>query len=72
MADCQQLLTAALALYSIQCDSALRNTVRNYPYDVPGDDNEISLRGSSQEIAEKLREEIQGKVEMAALRILER
>jgi regulator of protease activity HflC (stomatin/prohibitin superfamily) len=56
---------------SIQCDSALRNMVRNYPYDTPGDDNEISLRGSSQEIAEKLQEEIQGKVEMAGLRILE-
>ncbi|MBT9173570.1 MAG: hypothetical protein DDT21_01971 [Syntrophomonadaceae bacterium] len=56
---------------SIQCDSALRNTVRNYPYDTPGDDNEISLRGSSQEIAEKLQEEIQGKVEMAGLKILE-
>jgi regulator of protease activity HflC (stomatin/prohibitin superfamily) len=56
---------------SIQCDSALRNTVRNYPYDTPGDDNEISLRGSSQEIAEKLQEEIQEKVEMAGLKILE-
>ena len=56
---------------SIQCDSALRNTVRNYPYDTPGDDNEVSLRGSSQEIAEKLQEEIQEKVEMAGLRILE-
>lgn len=56
---------------SIQCDSALRNTVRNYPYDTPGDDNEISLRGSSQEVAKKLKEEIQGKVEMAGLKILE-
>jgi len=56
---------------SIQCDSALRNTVRDYPYDTPGDDSEISLRGSSQEIAEKLKEEIQEKVEMAGLKILE-
>lgn len=56
---------------SIQCDSALRNTVRNYPYDSPGDDGEISLRGSSQEIAEQLKEEIQEKVGMAGLRILE-
>ncbi|HAP31476.1 MAG TPA: hypothetical protein DCQ14_00235, partial [Firmicutes bacterium] len=56
---------------SIQCDSALRNTVRNYPYDIPGDDNELSLRGSSQEIAEKLKEEIQEKVEMAGLNVLE-
>ena len=56
---------------SIQCDSALRNTVRNYPYDTTGDDREISLRGSSQEVADKLREEIQEKVETAGLKILE-
>lgn len=58
---------------SIQCDSALRNIVRLYPYDQNGDDeaNEKSLRGSSQEIAERLREEIQSKVEIAGLEIME-
>ena len=48
---------------SIQCDSALRNIVRLYPYDTFGDDNEKTLRGSSLEIANKLKEEIQEKVE---------
>ena len=56
---------------SIQCDSALRNIVRLYPYDNPGKDNEESLRGSSQEVAEKLRDEIQSKVEVAGLEIVE-
>jgi len=58
---------------SIQCDSALRNTVRLYPYDVSDDGNagEKSLRGSSLEIAERLREEIQEKVEVAGLEIME-
>lgn len=57
---------------SIQCDSALRNIVRLYPYDVSGDtDNEKSLRGSSQEIANKLKEEIQLKVDMAGLEVIE-
>jgi len=56
---------------SMQCDSALRNTIRNYPYDTTGDDREISLRGSSQEVADKLREEIQVKVETAGLKIME-
>lgn len=60
---------------SIQCDSALRNIVRLYPYDVSNDvsneDNEKSLRGSSQEVAEKLKIEIQSKVEIAGLEILE-
>jgi len=56
---------------SIQCDSALRNIVRLYPYDNPSNDNEESLRGSSQEVAEKLRDEIQKKVEVAGLEIVE-
>lgn len=56
---------------SIQCDSALRNIVRLYPYDVSGDDNEKTLRGSSQEVAEMLKAEIQSKVEFAGLEIME-
>ena len=36
---------------SIQCDSALRDIVRLYPYDSAGHDNEKSLRGSSMEVA---------------------
>ena len=56
---------------SIQCDSALRNIVRLYPYDTSGDDNEKSLRGSSQEVAQKLKDEIQSKVEIAGLQIEE-
>ena len=54
---------------SIQCDSALRNIVRLYPYDTYGDDNEKTLRGSSQEIAFKLKDEIQSKVELAGIEI---
>lgn len=58
---------------SIQCDSALRNIVRLYPYDFVGEDadNEKSLRGSSLEIAERLKEEIQSKVDIAGLEISE-
>lgn len=56
---------------SIQCDSALRNIVRLYPYDASSEDNEKSLRGSSQEIADKIKEEIQRKVEIAGLEISE-
>ncbi len=56
---------------SIQCDSALRNIVRLYPYDTFGDDNEKTLRGSSQEISKKLQEEIQSNVEIAGLEVME-
>lgn len=56
---------------SIQCDSALRNIVRLYPYDSSNEDQEKSLRGSSQEVAEKLKVEIQAAVEVAGLEIIE-
>lgn len=56
---------------SIQTDAALRNIVRMYPYDTPEEDNEKSLRGSSQEIGEKIKEEIQNSVNIAGLEILE-
>ena len=64
---------------SLQCDSALRNIVRIYPYDVaPGVDttgdgiaDEGSLRGSSEVVAESIRNEIQNKVADAGLEILE-
>jgi regulator of protease activity HflC (stomatin/prohibitin superfamily) len=56
---------------SIQCDSALRNIVRTYPYDVSDQGDERSLRGSSQEVALKLQEELQGKVELAGIEVIE-
>ena len=56
---------------SIQSDSALRNIVRMYPYDTYGDDNEKTLRGSSQEIAVNLKDEIQSKVEIGGIEVLE-
>lgn len=56
---------------STQADSALRNTVRLYPYDVSEEGDEKSLRGSSQEVAEMLKQELQDKVEIAGIEIIE-
>ncbi|MDY0372389.1 MAG: SPFH domain-containing protein [Sphaerochaetaceae bacterium] len=56
---------------SIQCDSALRNIVRLYPYDASDTEGEKSLRGSSQEVAERLKAEIQDKTNLAGLEIIE-
>ncbi|SHJ03746.1 SPFH domain-containing protein [Parasporobacterium paucivorans] len=56
---------------SIQCDSSLRNIARLYPYDVAPGGEEMTLRGSSQEVAEKLKAEIQSRVEIAGLEIME-
>ena len=64
---------------SLQCDSALRNIVRIYPYDIApnvdttgdGIADEGSLRGSSEIVAKRIREEIQAKVSEAGLEIIE-
>ena len=56
---------------SIQCDSALRNVVRMFPYDASDEEGEKSLRGSSQEVADELAKELQQKVDIAGLQILE-
>ena len=59
------------AFLSIQCDSALRNIARLYPYDIAEGGEEMTLRGSSQDVAEKLKAEIQSRVEIAGIEILE-
>jgi len=64
---------------SLQCDSALRNVVRIYPYDVApnvdttgdGIADEGSLRGSSDVVAKRIRDEIQSRVDEAGLEIIE-
>lgn len=64
---------------SLQCGSALRNIVRIYPYDVApnvdttgdGIADEGSLRGSSEVVANRIRDEIQQKVADAGLEIIE-
>ncbi len=55
---------------SIQADSTLRDVVRCYPYDST-DSDEKTLRGSSQEVSELLREQLQQRVENAGLEIIE-
>ena len=64
---------------SLQCDSALRNIVRLYPYDVApnvdttgdGIADEGSLRGSSEIVAGRIRNEIQSRVEEAGIEVIE-
>lgn len=64
---------------SLQVDAAVRNIVKIYPYDVARDidttgdglPDEGSLRGSTNVVAERIRESIQEKVQVAGLEILE-
>lgn len=67
------------AFLSLQCDSALRNIVRLYPYDsapnvdTTGDGvaDDGSLRGSSEVVAQRIKAEIQARVEDAGLEIVD-
>ena len=64
---------------SLQCDAALRNIVRVYPYDVApnvdttgdGQADEGSLRGSSEVVAKRIQDEIQKNVTSAGIEIIE-
>ena len=66
---------------SLQTDTALRNIIRQYPYDVnpsfeidttgDGEPDDGSLRGSSEIVAQRIKEEIQARVEFAGLEIIE-
>ncbi len=64
---------------SLQCDSALRNVIKIYPYDVApnvdttgdGAPDDGSLRGSSDIVASRIKNEIQERVNEAGLEIIE-
>jgi regulator of protease activity HflC (stomatin/prohibitin superfamily) len=60
-----------MTFVSTQCDSAIRQVARSYPYDVSLEGDEKSLRGSSTEIAEVLKNELHGRTEIAGIEILE-
>ena len=54
----------------VQSESAIRNLATHYPYDTHGTE-QTSLRGNTEEIAEKLQGEIQGRLTKAGLEVLE-
>ena len=64
---------------SLQCDTAVRNVVKIYPYDVTdnvdttgdGEADDGSLRGSTEIVAGRIKEEIQKKVADAGLEIVD-
>ena len=77
-----QVFDTAKAIYDVdnyldyistQADVSLRTVVSRYAYDIPDRDggDEKTLRGSSMEIAEELKKEIQSKVWVAGIGIVE-
>ena len=56
---------------SVQSEAALRNLASRHPYDNVGAEGEISLRGSTVEVSEQLRIDIQEQLEKAGVEVLE-
>lgn len=54
----------------IQSEAALRNMATSYPYEIHGDEL-IALRSHPQEIAERLREEVQERLDKAGVQVIE-
>lgn len=54
----------------IQSEAALRNLATSYPYEAHGED-EIALRSSPQEVAERLRTEVQDRLDRAGVEVIE-
>ena len=57
---------------STQTDSSIRNVARQYPYDISAEGtNALSLRGSSEEVSKVLKDELQERVDIAGIEIME-
>jgi len=54
---------------SVQSESALRNLATRYHYD--GEDHEVTLRGSTDEVNDKLKEELQERLNRAGVEVME-
>ncbi|MEO8269401.1 MAG: SPFH domain-containing protein [Aureliella sp.] len=54
---------------AVQSEAALRNLASRHPYD--SEDHEISLRGSSQDISDQLRADIQERLDKAGVNVIE-
>ncbi len=54
---------------SVQSEAALRNLASRHPYD--SEDHEVSLRGSTTEIGDQLRSDIQDRLDKAGVEVIE-
>jgi len=54
----------------IQCETALRHLASHYPYE-PHETGEVSLRGSPEKVGDTLQREVQGRVQIAGIEIIE-
>jgi len=54
----------------IQCETALRHLASHFPYE-PHEAGEVSLRGSPEKVGETLQKELQGRVQLAGIEVIE-
>ncbi|MGD8385472.1 MAG: SPFH domain-containing protein [Lysobacterales bacterium] len=59
-----------ISFVEIQSEAAVRNLATSYPYETHSDDV-IALRSNPQEIADKLKEEVQNRLEKAGVLVIE-
>ncbi|KRM58006.1 SPFH domain-containing protein [Secundilactobacillus malefermentans] len=55
----------------IQSESAIRHIATEYPYDTFESEDELTLRGNSTEVSNKLTKELQNRLEVAGVEIIE-
>ena len=54
---------------AVQSEAALRNLATRHPYD--SEDHQMSLRGSTQEVSDQLRHDIQERLDNAGMHVIE-
>lgn len=59
------------AFVEIQSETAIRHVATKYPYDNFQDENIVTLRGNSEEISEELKRELEARLEIAGVEVIE-
>ena len=59
------------AFVEVQSETAIRHLASQYPYDDGLNEGELSLRGSAEEVALALKKELQDRLEMAGIAVIE-
>ncbi|MEH7464088.1 SPFH domain-containing protein [Bacillus thuringiensis] len=59
------------AFVEIQSETAIRHVATKYAYDNFQDENSITLRGNSEEISEELKRELEARLEIAGVEVIE-
>lgn len=59
------------AFVEIQSESAIRHVASEYPYDTLEDENELTLRGNPTQVSDRLTEELQERLEVAGVQVVE-